>query len=306
MIATIEILEGGWRNYATLDLKSVASLGRIIPRLQLNFEGRPESYTKVVLDDATLRLEFRNELIGEGRVTGIEITYDRSAVTFEVVTSQRLLRHVTDGLTSADPVVQLDARLHGRGRVRVDPSAPESNRMARPVGWEPGQWWPFALHAGMPSALQFSRADWYQQVLSPTRSERFRYLEVALPLDDSALGAEWGKAVGLLVNAERAYAAGDDPSVFQQLRGALDSLPGAKQQILAGISDDKKRADLENLLKQAGQFLHDGRHVAADGEQAGTFPVNHLDAAFAVDLMRVLLSRLSLMLSADRQRAVSA
>jgi hypothetical protein len=31
-----------------------------------------------------------------------------------------------------------------------------------------------------------------------------------------------------------------------------------------------------------------------------------LDAAFAIDLMRVLLSHLSLMLSSDRQRAASS
>lgn len=306
MITTLEISEGGGRTHAILDLKYIGGIGRINPRLQLHFEGRPTSYTKVVLDDATLRLEFRNELIGEGRVTGVEIASDRSAVMFEVVTSERLLRHVTDSLTAVDPIVQLDARLHGRGQVWVDPSAPQSNRIARLAGWEPGVWWPFNLNVGVPSVLQVARGDWYHSVLSPTRNERFRHLEVALPLNDSALGAEWGKAVDLVVQAERAYATGDDPGVFQQLRGALDSLPGAKQQILAGISDDKKRTDLDNLLKQAGQFLHDGRHVATDGEQAGTFPVDHLDAGFALDLMRVLLSHLSLMLSAARQRATTS
>ncbi len=306
MITTIAITEEGGRNHATLFLNNMAGLGRINPRLQLSFEGQPQPYKKVVLADATLRLEFRNELIGEGRVIGIEIANNRSWVPFEVVTSQRLLRHVTDGLTSADTIVQLDARLHGRGKVWVDPNVPESNRMARPDGCEPGKWWPFNLNAGMPSTLQIARLDWYQQVLSPTRDERFRYLEVALPQDDSALNAEWEKGVDLLLHAERAYAAGDDSAVFHQLRGALDSLPGAKQQILAGISDDNKRTDLDNLLKQAGQFLHDGRHVAAGGEQAGTFPVDHLDAAFALDLMRVLLSHLSLMLSADRRRSASS
>ena len=305
MITTIDVGEGG-RAHAVLDLKNLAGMGRINPRLQLHFEARPQSYTKVVLEDVTLRLEFRQELLGEGRVTDTEIAYDRSPVTFEIVTSQRLLRHVTDGLTSADPIVQLDARMRGRGRVWVDPNAPESHGMARPVGWEVGKWWSFSLSSGNPSALQAARADWYQQVLTQTRSERFRYLEVALPQDDTALGAEWGSAVDLLAAAERPYASGDDPAVFQQLRGALDALPGAKQQILAGIRDEKKRNDLDNLLKQASQFLHDGRHVASDGELAGTFPVDHLDAAFAIDLMRVLLSHLSLMLSSDRQRAASS
>jgi|GEM_PF-2192531 len=306
MITTIEISEGGARKHAALDLKDITGVGRINPRLQLYFEARSEPYTKVLLEDVTLRLEFGIELIGEGRVTGIEIVPGGCPVTFEIVTSQRLLRHVTDGLPSGGSIVELNARLHGRAQAWVDPNAPDLNRAGRPAGWEPGQWWSFNLNAGGISTLQFARSDWYQRVLSPTRNERFLYLEVALPQDDSTLGTEWVSGIDLLLKAERAYAEGNDSAVFQQLRGVIDSLPGAKKQILADITDDKKRNSLEELLKQAGEFLHNGRHVATDSEQAGTFPVDHLDAAFALDLMRVLLSHLSLMLSADRRRSANA
>ena len=288
-MTTLDVSEGG-RPHAVLELKNLSGLGRINPRLQFHFEAHPQPYTKVVLDDATLRLEFRQELLGEGRLLAGDISYDRSPLTFEVPISQRLLRYVTDGLSSTENIVQLDAKLIGRARVWVDPNAPDTYRTARPVGWEAGQWWLFSLGGGVTAPLQCARGEWYQQVLAQTRTEQYRFLEVALPQNDAALSAEWTNAVDLLGAAERAYVSGDDPGVFQQLRGALDSLPGAKQQILAGINDAKKQADLDDLLKQACQFLHDGRHVAAEGDLAGTFPVDHLDAAFALDLMRVLLS----------------
>jgi hypothetical protein len=113
-------------------------------------------------------------------------------------------------------------------------------------------------------------------------------------------------AVNNLVQAEQAYAAGDDPAVFLYLRDALVSLPGSKKNILDGISDAAKREDLDAILNQAGKFLHSGRHVGGEGTQQGTFPVDRLDAAFAIDLMRVLLSHLSLRLAADRRRAAQS
>jgi len=62
---------------------------------------------------------------------------------------------------------------------------------------------------------------------------------------------------------------------------------------------------LDELLKKVGEFLHAGRHVSTEGTEQGTFAVDHLDAAFAIDLMRVLLSHLSLMLSSERRRAAA-
>ncbi len=55
----------------------------------------------------------------------------------------------------------------------------------------------------------------------------------------------------------------------------------------------------EVRLDSFGKYLHDGRHVSEEG---GQFPVDHLDAAFAHDMTRVLLSHLSLMLTAEERR----
>jgi len=303
-VSTLEVRGGGGRSWATLDLQSVNGIGRINPRLQLCFVARPVSNSKVALGDVTLRLEYYQELIGEGRAVNVDLSYGQAQVNFEVVTSQRLLRHVTDGLAPTATVVQLDAKLSGIGHFCMDPNAPSPQGQVRMANDPPpGEWREFSVSSGHTSALQVGRGEWYERVLAPTRNEQYRYLEVALPRDDKALGIEWGNAVGHLASAERAYASGDDPAVFVHLRGALDALPGAKQQILDDITDQAKRTDLDNLLKQAGKFLHDGRHVAPDGSCAGTFPVNRLDASFALDLMRVLLSHLSLRLSAERERA---
>lgn len=297
MITTLKIKEGS-RSIAELDMQNASGLGRLNPRLQLVFLSRSEEHSgitlrNIVLADVTLRLEYGHELVGEGRITGHALGEGHS-FQLEVVTSHRLLQYVTGGLTPGAPNLELRASL--RGLVRVHPEHPQSDAQEPCLARE------IYLRPGALDPLQIARAAWYESVLSPTRNEQYRYLEIALPRDDQALTAEWGKTVALLDEAERAYALGDDAAVFFQLRGAFDALPGAKQRILDGITDAKKHARLDSLLHQAGQFLHAGRHVSVSGEQQGEFPVDHLDAGFALDLMRVLFSHLSLMLSAEGAR----
>ncbi|MCI2975458.1 MAG: hypothetical protein MP439_05205 [Ferrimicrobium sp.] len=297
----------GNRRWATLELQSIGGAGRLSPRLHLHFRARPAPYTQVILEDLTLRLEYQQEFIGEGRVMYEDFLHDSSQVTFEVVTSQRLLQHITDGLAPTETVVQLDAKLFGFATVSRDKTDSASQWIALSTDPDPGESKRIIVRNRMGStALQVARTEWYDRVLAPTRNEQYRYLEIALPKDDNALRKEWDLAVNHLVDAERAYATGDDPTVFGRLRAALDSLPGSKTSILAGISDTDKREDLDALLKQAGKFLHNGRHVSAEGTQQGTFPVDHLDAALAIDLMRVLFSHLSLMLASDRRRAADS
>jgi len=228
---------------------------------------------------------------------------DNSPVTFEVATSQRLLQYITGGLQPSATVVELEAKLSGFVLVTMDESQPDASGWPRlPTDPGPGESKRITFSNSVASPLQVSRTEWYERVLAPTRNEQYRYLEIVLPKDDKGLGNEWTSSMNHLVQAEQAYAAGDDPAVFFYLRGALDSLPGARQNVLDDISNPEKRERLNAILKTAGEFLHVGRHVAADGTQQGTFPVDHLDAAFAINLMRVLLSHLSLMLAAERRR----
>ncbi len=258
---------------------------------------------KVKIDELTLRLEFAQELLGEGRVSHREVHFDSVQVIFEVPVNPRLLRYVTEGIGPQVTSVPLTPQLSGLGEFWMDPAAlPPAPAMVNDPA--PGEWTPFVISSGgSPAAIQVPRTEWYERVLAPTRNEHYRYLEIALPHNDAVLGMEWANAVGHLQRAEKAYAAGDDAAVFAHLRGALDALPGAKQDALSGIDDDRKRHSIDAVLLKAGEFLHSGRHVAADGAQAGSFPVDHVDAAFALDLIRVLLSHLSLMLAIERDRA---
>jgi hypothetical protein len=295
------------RIWATLELESIEGAGRLSPQLRLRFRARPTEGAKVILEDLTLRLEYQQEFIGEGRVMDENFLRDFSQVTFEVVTSQRLLRHITDGLQPTGSVVGLNAKVFGFAVVSRDKTDSASQWIPLSTDPAPGEYRRIIVRSSMGwTALQVARTDWYDKVLAPTRNEQYRYLEIALPKDDNALRKEWDLAVSHLVDAERAYATGDDPAVFDYLRAALDSLPGSKTNILAGISDTYKRKDLDALLKQAGKFLHIGRHVSAEGPDQGTFPVDHLDAALAIDLMRVLFSHLSLMLASHRRRAADS
>ena len=213
-------------------------------------------------------------------------------------------RHGTVGArVSAEIPKRSGARSDGAASFWVDPAGGTAGPMRMADDGEPGTWTPFRVSGGGLTRLQLPRSDWYQQVLAPTRNEQYLHLEIALPGDHPALVTEWNKAMSHLQRAEKAYAAGDDPGVFQYLRAWLDALPGAKKNILDSISNDKKRRDLDNLLAKAGAYLHNGRHVADDGIEAGEFPVDRLDAAFAMDLMRVLLSHMSVMVAAGRERS---
>jgi hypothetical protein len=57
---------------------------------------------------------------------------------------------------------------------------------------------------------------------------------------------------------------------------------------------------MNKLTTALSAYLHSGRHVTTGGEQAGTFPVDHIDAGFALNLMQVLLSYTSRALAAVR------
>lgn len=100
-----------------------------------------------------------------------------------------------------------------------------------------------------------------------------------------------------IAEAERAYASGNDPAVFLHCRAAIDALPGAKQEVFASLSDKQEADALNNLMLQAGRYFHLGRHVATEGEGQGTFPVDHRDARFALNLVKLLIAHTSQVLS---------
>lgn len=81
--------------------------------------------------------------------------------------------------------------------------------------------------------------------------------------------------------------------------------PGRRKRSWPAFTNATKRKAVDDLLTKAGAYLHSGRHVSQAGADAGEFPVDRIDAGLALDLMRVLLSHLSLILGAEVRRSES-
>ena len=290
------------RTASKLELNELGASGVLNPRLNFYGEVSLTPEVKEVRLEVSLRLEYRNELIGESKPLRETVDQDDKNVSFEIVTSQRLLRHITDGLPSSQSSFQIDARLQGLGWYYLKPIDERANGYQTGDDPEPGEWKYFELRSEK-QLITIERSEWYGKVLAQTKSEQYRFLEIALPRSDSTLAQEWGKTVEHLQKAERAYAVGDDAAVFSYLNGAREALPGTIQRICDGIHDTHKKKAVNELLAKVGAYIHSGRHVAQTGPEDGKFPVDHMDAAFAIDLMRTVLSHLSLILSTERDRA---
>jgi hypothetical protein len=290
------------RAFSKLELNELGASGVLNPLLNFYGDASLISDVQDLRLEASLRLEYRNELVGESRPLRKTIGQDSSSISFEIVTSQRLLRHITDGLAPNQPTIQIEAKLQGEVRYILKPSAERANGYPTGDDPEPGEWKFFGLRSEK-QYISIERSEWYGKVLSHTKSEQYRFLEIALPRSDSTLAQEWGKTVEHLQKAEHAYAIGDDAAVFSYLHGAREALPGTIQKICDDIRDPHKKKAVNELLAKVGAYLQSGRHVSPSGPDEGTFPVDHIDAAFAIDLTRTVLSHLSLILSAERDRA---
>src|SRR5262249_47038817 len=150
-----------------------------------------------------------------------------STTTCEVPLSHRAIDHVTNAFGQGD-TLSLQLRWYGLMRVKWDPIDADARRAGDP---EPGEWTDIHLPALQHEHnLRIARSDWFAQVLEPTRQEDYVFLEVAIPR--GAAASSWNAALGHLAAADKAYAMGDDPAVFQRLRAVFEALPGAKQHIV--------------------------------------------------------------------------
>jgi hypothetical protein len=288
----------GSRNQVDLDLQSVGVMGRVSPRLLLVLYAQtPNDRTQVEFHDLRARVTFENELLGETRVAGSHITSYGTSVSLDVPTSHRLLGFVTDRL-GASNTVALNVEWDGILKVLWEPNASDQRFHGLP---EPGVWTETAVDgANHKQYVAIPRSEWYTHVVAPLGSVDIVFTEIAVP--KGPLGDHWKAANLLLANAEQAYATGDDPAVFLHLRGAFDSLPGAKTAVFDGLPEPQ-RTYVDSLAKALGSYLHSGRHVTELAAGEAGFPVDHIDARFAMNLTRVLLSYASVALSAAQLRA---
>lgn len=276
-------LISGTRTWAQVELDSVTASGLINPQLVLSFTFRTP-LERILTELAQLRLTVMcgNEVLGQGLFLGDTVrSFDSGcqAISCPSAAARWSLSRPGWGvsLTSA-------SSFFGMARSQ-SPGVPQRETTGSLMSLKP---------AGNRHSASVARSDWYAQVLKPTGGTDYLALEIAVPLGDAA--QDWRTVMRHVDSAERSYATDDDSAVFNYLRGAFDALPGAKQHVFDSLPE-AKRAAVNELVTSLTKYLHRGRHVSADASEPGDFPVDHQDAAFAINLMRVLLSYTSLVLS---------
>jgi hypothetical protein len=278
------------RAWVLLDADQVTGHGQVAPRLSFQMRARtPRERMSVEVHILRAELEIAGERLGQGFLTGVPLAHGERPITVDIPVNRAGL----DFLQSVSPAERIDLELRLTGWLRARDNNEDAQRFVGDP--QPGEW--VFQHFGEARqtvlAFQVARSDWFTRVLQPIGTVQYISAEITLPAGDPAVRA----AAAQLSQAESAYAQNNDPSVFLHCRAAIDALPGAKQDIFAALANRDEAKLLDDLLRQAGQYLHHGRHVATAGDQRGSFPVDHHDARFALNLTKLLIAHTSRVLS---------
>lgn len=288
----------GNRTAVQIDFKSVGAQGLFSPRLLIwmHFETPNERIT-VDLHDLRIRVKSGQEYLGETRLTGERVTSNGLSLQLDVPTTHRMLNYVTDHLGSQEHIA-LTLGWYGLIRFLWNPNDTDSRNMGEPT---PGEWTDFQIDEGShEQQISIARSEWFSRVVSVVGTTDYVFTEIAVP--KGPLGDQWRSSIALLDKAEKAFTQGDDASVFSHLLGVLNAFPGAKQKIFDDLPK-RQKAYIDELTKSIVVFLHSGRHVSELTNGEVGFPVDHIDARFAINLVRVLLSYASVSIDAAQERA---
>lgn len=267
--------------WALLDSQTVHGRGRVLPRLSFLFNARtPRERMAVEIHVMRGQLVVQNEVLGEGLLTGIHLNNHDYQVTLEVPVNRQALEFL-DGIAQD----RIDVALQLSGWLRGCDDNEDGRRFANQPA--PGEW-VFQRFGDSVTTLPFqiARSDWFTQVLAPLGTVDYVPVEIAVPRADHPLR----QAANHLNEAEQALREGRDPLVFSYCRAAIDALPGAKKEIFDGLPNQREAKALDALLLEAGNYFHLGRHTADDGPQQGEFAVDHGDAAFALNVAKLLIA----------------
>jgi hypothetical protein len=283
-------------NWVLVKAERVTGQGTVAPRLRFQMLARtPRERMQVQIHLMRGELAIEQECLGDGILTGIPLEHGERSITLEIPVSRAALDYI-EAISPADQI-HLELRLTGwlRGK---DNNEDGRHALGEP---QPGEWVFQHFGEAQQTTLNFevARSDWFTRVLQPIGTVQYISTEIKLPAGDPMLRT----AVNQIGEAERAYANGNDPAVFLHCRAAIDALPGAKQEIFANVPDKHEAKTLDNLMRQAGNYFHLGRHVAIEGEDEGIFPVNHRDARFALNLAKLLIAHTSDILSTTAHTA---
>ena len=284
------------RSWVLLDAGDVTGHGRVVPTLAFEMRARtPRERMQVEIHILHAELVIGGDMLGDGTLTGIPLSHGERPVLLKILLSRPALEHISE----LSPVDRVDLELRLTGWLRCRDDNEDAHRYVGDPN--PGEW--LFQHFGEARQtllpFQVARSDWFTRVLQPIGTVEYINTEIALPAGDPALRA----AVGQIAAAERAYSDCDDPSVFLYCRAAIDALPGAKQDVFIGLPDRGEAKLLDDLMRQAGSYLHRGRHVAGDGGDQGDFPVDHRDARFALNLTKLLVAHTGHVLARSSRRS---
>jgi hypothetical protein len=276
-------LGDGVRTWARLDPEAVHGRGMVAPRLVFQFKARTSrEKMEVQIHLMHGELLLGEERLGQGALTGAHLAPTEYQFELEVPVSRAALEYIDRAL--AGNAIDIALRLSGWLRAR-DFNNDGPGFASEP---QPGEWVfeNFGQARDMRLRFQVARSEWFSKVLEPIGTTEYLCTEVAIPRGDHPLR----QAANHIRAAERALREGQDPQVFLACRAAIDALPGAPKAIFANLEYARERETLDALVLAAGNYLHLGRHAADEGPQQGDFPVDHGDAAFALNLAKLLLA----------------
>ncbi len=270
--------------------EQIQAIGQVFPRVQ--FELRlhtPNERVDAEIHHLRLQVKFANEVLGEGVCAGDYVDSNDRRIRIDVPVSRRALAFVNENL-QADRL-DLTLSLQGWMRIRYE----ETKR--DPGSSQPPGEWSFTTFGVMGMAdiqLQIARGEWFKRVLEPLGS--YEYVLTEVPVLKGHAGAALQRSLAHIREAERHFAEGHDPAVFQYCRATIEALPGWPKEIFAGMADTSKAGYLDELTLAAKRYYDHGRHLAKDGAQEGAFPVNHREALFAINTAKVLLAEIAAVL----------
>lgn len=271
--------------WVELSYEGISGVGRVAPVVNVLLGVKtPTEGIEAEIHRLVLALVFEGERLSRAELGPVHVTPYAFTVPAAFPISPRALSFLADRATG--DVLSFKIEISGLLRIRLNKEGTGLVRPQVPVGE-----WTFVVTDPRDLAFSVPRGVWFTSVLSPISDSSYVAVEIEVPKGTDT--GPFAASLERLRDAERAYASGDDAAVFSQCRGAIEALPGYPDQMVDRIENARKRSAADKLVRQAGTFLHSGRHVSHEGRDAGAFPVDHRDAFLALNLTRLLTTYLA-------------
>ena len=270
--------------------EQIQAIGQMFPRVQFELRLRtPNERVQAEIHHLRLQVKFANEVLGEGTSVGEYVDANDRRMRIEVPISRRALEFINENL-QADRL-DLTLSLHGWMRIRHDAPNGAAGTSKPSADWS---FTSFGVTGMADIHLQIARGEWFKRVMEPLGS--YEYVLTEMPILKGSASAALTRSLAHIREAERHFAEGNDPAVFQYCRAMIEALPGWPKEIFARMVDTNKAGCLDDLTLAVKRYYDHGRHLAKAGTQEGDFPINHREALFALNTAKVLLAEIAAVL----------